>query len=111
MRVMGAADRSAVAAEAVGQESGNTTDGSNTDPRQVVDLPVGQTLFQIGNNLPTIDERLQFRGCAEVLEEIAALVDVCQADDRLKERVFGARLLTVGIVSVRFHNRISVLTR
>jgi len=94
----------AITAETIGQEARDAADCSNTDAGQVVNLAIGQVLLEIFDHLPTIYECLEFCGGAQILEEIAALVPRLEADDGLKQGVFGALLLAFGIVSVGFHS-------
>ena len=64
-----------VTAKTVGQAAGDAPDRGNTDTGEVVDLPVGEVLLQVFDNLPSIDERLKFGWRAQILEEIAAFIE------------------------------------
>jgi hypothetical protein len=110
VRVVRAIDCCAVTAKAIGEESGNAPDGSNTDARQVVNLAVGKSLLEICNDLPTVNERLEFGWRAEVLEKTAALPGRFEADYGLEKVIFGTRLLPFGFVAIGFNYCISVLT-
>ena len=63
-----------VAAEAVAQEARNAANRRDANARQVVDPAIGQVLLQQFHDLPAINERLQFRRCAQVFQEISTLV-------------------------------------
>ena len=93
----------AVAAETIGQESCDAADGGDADAGQVVNLALGQVLLEVLDDLPAIDEGLEFRWRAEVLEEITTLGPGLQADYGREQRVFGALLLTFGFVAIGFH--------
>jgi hypothetical protein len=98
-----AIDYSTIATRAISQAARYAADGCNADPRQVVNPAIREPLFQVFNDLPAIDERLKLRGCAEVLEEIAALIRALEADYSVEKRVFGACLLALRFVPIRFH--------
>ena len=83
--------------------SRDAPDRRYADTGQVVNLAVGQVLLQQLDHLPAILERLQLRRGAEVLEEIAALVDRSQADDGFEKRVLGRFLAALTVVTVRLH--------
>jgi hypothetical protein len=70
-----------VAAEAVAEEAGDAADRGHADAGQFVNAPVGQVLLQKLYHLPAVDQRLQLRRRAQVLEEIAALGTVLQRND------------------------------
>ena len=106
-----AIDGRTVAAKAISQAACYAPDRCNADPRQVVNSTIGEPLFQVFHDLPAIDERLKLCGCAEILEEIAAFVGAPEADYSVKKRVFGARLLAFGFVSIGLHCYTNVLTR
>ena len=112
VRVVGTFDRGLVAAETVGEETGNAPDGRYTDPCEVVNFSVGESLLQILDDLPAIHERLEFCRGAQILEESATLVDRLEATDSIAKRVFGARLLAFCFVAIGLHvlyQRINVL--
>ena len=104
VRVVGTFDRGLVAAETVGEETGNAPDGRYTDPGEIMNFSVGQALLQVLDHLPAIHERLEFGRGTQILEETATLVDRLEATDRIAERVFGACLLASCIVAVGLHN-------
>jgi len=104
VRVVGTFDCGLVAAETVGEETGNTPDGRYTDPSEIVNFSVGQALLQVLDNLPAIHERLQLRRGTQVLEETAAFVDCLEATDSGAQRVFGARLLAGCFVPIGLHD-------
>jgi hypothetical protein len=110
VRMVRAIDCCAVTAKAIGEESGNAPDGGNTDARQVVNPAIGKSLFEIGNDLPTVNERLEFGRGAKVLKKTAALVGRFEADDGHEKLIFGTRLLPVSFVAIGFHVCINVLT-
>jgi hypothetical protein len=111
VRVVSPFDSGLVAANAVREETGNATDRRYADAGKVVNPTVGQSLFEIGDDLPAINERLEFGGSAEVLQETAALVDRLETDQGFEEVVLGTFLFAASVVSIRFHQRMSVLTR
>ena len=93
----------AIAAEAIGQETGDSTDRGDTDAGQVVDLPVGQVLLEVFHDLPAIDQGLQLGGRAEILEEISTLGGRLEADYGVKQGIFSTLLLSLGFVTIGFH--------
>ena len=103
-------DGRAISAVAIGQAAGNAPDGCDTDTRKIMNFAVGESLFKIFNDLPSIYKRLELGWSTEVLKEIAAFIDAPEADDGLIKGVFGACLLAFGVVSIGFHRCISVLT-
>lgn len=96
-------ERGFVAAETVSQEAGDTSDCGDADAGDVVYAPVGQFLLQKLDDLPPVDQRLQFGRGAKVLEEIADLVHLFERQDCAKERIFRAFAVGPGIVAVRLH--------
>lgn len=100
----GSFDRCAIAAEPVAQESRDTTNRGHADTGSVMNLPVWHTLQQQFDDLPAVSKGLQFRRCAEILEEIAAFSSGPQRFDGVEKRVFGAFSLDPGLVSVGFHD-------
>jgi hypothetical protein len=67
-------------------------------------MVVTLTVFlQVFDDLPAIDQGLQFCRRAQVLEKVSALVAVPQAYHGVEEGVFGAVLLAFGFVAVGFH--------
>jgi len=111
VRRVSAIESRAIPTKAIRQAAGDAPDGGDADASKVVDLSVGEVLFEVFNDLPTVEEGLELGWSAEVLEEITAFIDAFQADNGLEERVFGACLLAFGVVSVRFHlcsNAVSV---
>jgi hypothetical protein len=109
--VMGSFDSSLVAAETVREESRDASDRRHTDASEIVNLSIGQTLLEILDDLPSVDEGLEFCRRAQVFEEIPSLLDTLEAHDSLEESVFRPGLLALGLVAVWFHDCISVLTR
>ena len=73
---MGSFYRSPVAAETVREESRDAPDRRHTDASEIVNFSIGQTLFEIFYDLPSVDEGLEFCRRAQVFEEISALLDV-----------------------------------
>ena len=96
-------DGGAVATETVGQETGDSPNCGNADARQIVNLPVGQVLFEVLHHLPAINQRLQLSRGAQILKEIAALIGGPKADNGLEQGIFGNFLLTLGFVAVGLH--------
>ena len=111
MRMVNTIDGRAITAVAIGQAAGNAPDGCDTDTRKIMNFAVGEILFKVFNDLPSIYKRLELGWSAKILKEISAFFDAPETDDGLKKGVFGACLLAFGVVSIRFHGRISVLTR
>ena len=109
MRGVNAVEDRAVAAESISQAAGNAADRGNADACQVVDSSIGEVLFKIFNNLPTINEGLEFRRGAEIFEEAAALRDVLEADNGFEKGIFGTRLLSFCFVSIGLHSCINVI--
>ena len=110
MGVMGPLYRGLVAAETVRQKSRDSSNGRHTDAREIVNFSIGQTLLKVFDDLPSVDESLEFCGRAQILEEISALLDRLEAHQGLEERVLRSGLLALGLVTVRFHECNSVLT-
>jgi len=106
-----ALDSCTIATESIGQATRDAPDSRNTDTGEVVNPAIGQALFKVFHNLPAIHERLEFGGRAQIPEEIATFIHASEADNGLEERVFGARLLSLAVVSVGLHSCINVLTR
>ena len=104
MGIVSPFDGGLVAPESIRQEAGDATYGRDADPREIVNLAVGQALLQVFDDLPAVYERLEFRGRAQILEEIAALVARLQADDGLEKGILGTHSAPVAVVSVRLHN-------
>ena len=104
MRVVGSFDGGLVAAETVGEKTGNAPDRRYADPCEIVNFSVGQSLLQVLDDLPTVHERLELRRSAQVLEEAAAFVDRLEAADSRTERVFSTRLLAGRFVAVGLHS-------
>ena len=98
-----------VAAEAVGQKARDTPDRSDADTGHVVDLAIGKALFQVFDHLPAVDQRLKLGRRTEILEEVAALADVLEAENSLEQGVFGASNATVRFVTVGLHVRTNVI--
>ena len=111
MGLVGAFYGCLVTTKTVGDESCDAPDRGHTDTGEVVDLPVGEILLQVFNDLPSIDQRLKFGRRAQVLEEILTLLRGLEAVDGLKKGTFGIGLLAPCFIAVRFHGRTSVLTR
>ena len=65
-----------IAAETVGKKAGDPANRGYAYAGQIVNAAVREVLLQELNDLPTVDERLQFRRGTKVLEEIPNLVDV-----------------------------------
>jgi len=57
-------DGELVASESVAEEAGNAADCRDTDTGQVMNLAVRQALFEVLNDLPAINERLELGGRA-----------------------------------------------
>ncbi len=96
-------DSGCVAAKAITEEPCYATDRSNTDACLVVDAAIGKAFLQQANDLPAIDQRLQFRRRAQVFEKIATFGQALQLVHRTKKGVFIAFSLAVSVVSVGFH--------
>mgnify|MGYP001547517999 CR=1 FL=1 len=104
VRVVGTFDRGLVAAETVGEETGNAPDGRYTDPCEIVNFPVGQALLQVLDDLPAIHEGLELRRGTQILEETATFVDRLEAAHRRTERVFSTCLLAGCFVAIGLHD-------
>src|SRR5687767_5354263 len=61
-----------VTAVAIGQVTSDAPDRRDTDTRLPVNLAIGDTLLQEGNDSPAISECLQLGGRAQVAKESAA---------------------------------------
>ena len=100
----GSIDGCLVTTGSIGEAARDTADGGYADTAEVMNFAIGEVFLQISDDLPPIHERLQLGGCAQIREEIATFSDTLQSHYCLEERVFGARLLAFGFVSVRFHH-------
>ena len=109
MGLVGAFYGSLVTTKTVGEATGDPPDGGHTDTGEIVDLPIGEVLLQVFHNLPAIDERLKFGRCAQIFEEIAALLKAFEAVDGFEKSTFGVGLLAPGFIAVWFHECTSVL--
>ncbi len=96
-------DCGGVATETVGQESGHAAYGRHAYTRQVVDLPIRKALLQSLHGLPTIDESLQFRRCAQIFEEVSAFGNVFHADNGPEKRVFSPSAVLLRVMPIGFH--------
>ena len=92
-----------VATEAVAQESRDPTDRRYTDARHVVDTAIGEVLLQKSNDLPAVNQRLQFRWCTQILEKFTTIAHTLKAIHRIEKVVFIAFLLAGGFVAIGFH--------
>jgi hypothetical protein len=70
-----------------------------------VDLPVGQVALQQPDHGPAIGERLELGRCAQVAEEIPALLDGTQRQDGLEQGALGGGLLAWGDASMALQGR------
>ncbi len=73
-----------------------------------MDLPIRKALLQQLNGLPTIDESLQFRRCAQIFEEISAFGDVFHADNGPEKRVFSPSAVLRRVMPIGFHRSVAV---
>ena len=94
---------SRVATEAIAQESRDPTDRGYTDARHVVDSAIGEILLQKSDDLPAVNQRLQFRWCTQILEKITTIAHTLEAIHRFEKGVFIAFLLPGGFVAIGFH--------
>ena len=92
-----------VAAEAVVEKARNAANRCYADAGQIVDLAIRHVFFEQGDDLPAIDQGLQFRWRAQVFEEAANLVDVAQRADCLEQCIFCPFAVPGGVVSIGFH--------
>ena len=83
---------SLVATEAVGKKTGDATNGGNADAGQVVNFPVGEAFFEVVDDLPAVNQRLQFRGRAQIFKKGTAFLGGIEAVDGLVKRRFVALL-------------------
>jgi hypothetical protein len=104
MLVFAVLDGGFVAAKPVTQESRNPADRGDADAGHVMNAPIGDILLKQANNLPAIDQRLQFGRRAQVFEKVSAFGGILQADHRIEEGVFVAFSLACGVVSIGFHS-------
>ena len=80
--------------------TGDPPDRGHADPRLAVDLAVRDFPLQQPDDRPAIRQRLQLGGGAQVAEEIAALLDAAQREDRLEQRALGGGFLARGQAAV-----------
>ena len=69
MRVVSPFDGRLVAAKAIREEAGDTSDRRDADARQIVNAAIGQPLFEVFDDLPAINEGLEFGRRAQILEK------------------------------------------
>ena len=91
----GSVDGGLISAGAVGQAASDATDGRYTDACEVMYFAIRQIFLQILDDLPTVDHRLEFRGGAQIIEEIAHFSSIFQSQQRNEEIFFGAVLLAI----------------
>ncbi len=103
-------DRGLIAAGAVAKTTCDAPDRGHAHAREIMNLSVGQFLLQVCDHLPAINQGLQLRRSAKVLEEEAAFFHALQRDNGIEQCVFGALLLAFGFVAIWLHGRINVLT-
>ena len=104
MGLVGAFYGSLVTTKTVGEAAGDAPNRGHADTGEVVDLPVGELLLQVFNDLPAIDQSLKFGRRAQILEEIAAFLKALEAVDGLEKSAFGVGLLTSGFITVGLHD-------
>ena len=109
--MVGTGDNRAIAAVSISQATRNAPDGGNADTGQVVYFSVGKTLPKVFDDLPPIDQCLELGGSTKVFKEIAAFSNALETDYGLKKFVFSTCLLTLSVVSIRFHECTNVLMR
>src|SRR5690606_19181044 len=86
-----ALERRSIAAVAVAQKARNAPDRGDGHAGQLMDLAIGQPFLEVGDDRPAVDERLELRGCAEVVEELAAVAFGLEREDRAKKARLRAR--------------------
>lgn len=96
-------DGGRVAAKSIIQETCYPTDCSDADARHIVDAAIREILLQKSNDLPTIDQRLQFRRRAQVFEKVTTIAHVLQTVHRSEKGIFIAFSLAGSVVSIGFH--------
>ena len=96
-------DGGSIAAEPIAQETRYPADRRDTHAGHIVDAAIGKFLLQKTNDLPAIDQCLQLRRRAQVLEKVTNFLNILQAVHCAEKGIFVAFLLAGGIVSVRFH--------
>ncbi len=101
-------DCSRVAAKSIAQETRYPTDRRDTNAGHVVDAAIGEILLQIANDLPAIDQRLQLRWRAQVLEKFTTFLNVLETVHRAKKGIFVAFLLADSVVAVGFHDLVLI---
>ncbi len=73
-----------------------------------MDLPIRKALLQQFNGLPTIDESLQFRRCAQIIEETSAFGDIFHADNGPEKCVFSPSAVLLRVMAIGFHRPAAV---
>jgi hypothetical protein len=68
-----------------------------------MDATIGKILLEQADDLPAIDQRLEFGGRAQVFKEISALVHVSQGIHSPEKIILAALPLRSGVIPVRFH--------
>lgn len=99
----GAFDGRLVTAESRGEEPGYPSNGSDANAGSVVNFSIRHVLQQQLDNLPTVDQCLEFGGSAQIHEEIAALGDGLKCRHCAKECIFGAFSLNLCFITIWFH--------
>ena len=77
-------DGGCVAAKSVSQESRNPADRGDTDAGHIVYATIGKISLQKTNDLPAIDQCLQFGWRAQVFEKVTTFTRVLQAAYRFE---------------------------
>ena len=75
----GPVDGGAIAAEAFIEKPRDATDRRDADAREVVNTPIRQVFLQQFDDVPAIDQRLQFRRSTQILEKPPILVSASSA--------------------------------
>ena len=85
------------------QVARDPADGRHADAGLALHLPVGDLVLQPDGDRPAVGQGLQFRGRAEVAQEITAFFDRAQGQQGLAQRAFGGGFLAGGNSTVIFH--------
>src|SRR5690606_36877072 len=80
-----ALERRPIAAVAVAEEACDAADRRDGHAGELVDLPIGQPFLEVRDDRPAVDEGLELRGRAEVVEELAALGLGLEAQNRAEK--------------------------
>ena len=77
-------DGGLVTAGAAGQATSYATDSCYADASQVMDFSIGEIFLQVFDDLPPVDQRLEFRGRTQIIEEVAHFSRVSQRQQSLE---------------------------